>query len=59
MTTQPPDAIAHIEALRLEVRAGFAEVRLALVELRQEIHDLDHSMRDLWNEHLGHSHPPA
>jgi hypothetical protein len=51
------DVLSRIDVLALEMRAGFAETRLALAELRSELHELDHSMRDLWNEHLGHSHP--
>jgi hypothetical protein len=49
----------EIETLRLEVRAGFAEVRLALVELRTELHTLGEAMKELWTEHLGHTHPEA
>lgn len=52
------DRIEHsIQVLGLEMRAGFAETRLELVEVKRSIHDLDHSMRDLWAEHLGHTHP--
>jgi hypothetical protein len=46
-----------ILVLGLEQRAGHAELRLELAGLRQGIHDLEHAMRDLWTEHLGHSHP--
>jgi uncharacterized coiled-coil protein SlyX len=58
------DVLARLDVLALEMRAGFAEQRSAVAELRielvavrQTVHDLEHAMRDLWNEHLGHSHP--
>jgi uncharacterized coiled-coil protein SlyX len=58
------DVLARLDVLALEVRAGFAEQRSAVAELRvelvavrQSIDDLEHAVRDLWDEHLGHSHP--
>lgn len=46
-----------IATLGLEQRAGHAEVRMSIVELRQTVHDLGNSLRDLWTEHLVHEHP--
>jgi len=52
------DEIKHeLRTLALEQRAGFAEVNLKIVEVRQQVHDLGHSLRDLWTEHWAHEHP--
>lgn len=52
------DRIEHAADVRaLEGRAALAELRLDVTTLRQEVHDLGHQLRDLWHEHLLHSHP--
>jgi hypothetical protein len=47
----------ELRAVRAEMSAGFAELRVDVAALRQTILDLDKSMRELWGEHLGHTHP--
>lgn len=49
----------ELRALRAEMTAGFAELRVDVAALRQTVLELDKSMRDLWTEHLGHEHPEA
>jgi hypothetical protein len=51
------DVLARLDVLALEMRAGFAEQRSAVAELRielvavrQTVHDLEHAVRDLWDE---------
>ena len=46
-----------VKILSLELRAAPGEPKLGLTEVRQTIHDLDHSVRDLWNEYFGRSRP--
>jgi len=50
--------ISEIQTLALEVRAGFAEVKASLAEIRLEVVGLRQDVRDLWTEHLGHTHHP-
>lgn len=53
------DVVAlEIRALRAEMVAGFAELRVDVAGLRHDVADLERSMRELWTEHLGHSHGP-
>lgn len=47
----------ELRALSAEVRAFRAEATAELAALRQQVVDLDHGLRDLWTEHLAHSHP--
>lgn len=46
-----------MEMQAMETRAANAELRISLVEVRQGVHDLGRDLRELWQEHLMHSHP--
>ncbi|HWC39641.1 MAG TPA: hypothetical protein VG476_13980 [Acidimicrobiales bacterium] len=46
-----------LDVLGLEMRAVRAQVTLGFSEVRTQMHELDDGLRELWTEHLAHSHP--
>jgi hypothetical protein len=49
------DDLMHTTAL--EARAVAAELAALRAEMREGFAELRQAIRDLWTEHLGHSHP--